>query len=177
MNGLLIILALLLVGCASGDRGASERKPFVHRLNSGDVVRVTVFGHPDLSGDYRIGERFVLMPLSGAIRATNTTAPELEEQIARHLVEKGNLSDPHVSVEVLEHDGFIHIFGEVQRPGFYTYFGGMTLIDAVALAGGFRGRADQGRIQIKNDDETIDSARLETPLYPGDVVKVRERFF
>ena len=73
-----------------------------------------------------------------------------------------------------------YILGEVNKPGSYPYVSGMTVLNAVAIAGGFSYRARSARIIIirASDPERSDRlAKENTIVLPGDVIKVPERFF
>ena len=87
------------------------------------------------------------MPLVGEIMTAGLTARQLENEIEIRLKSGGYLVDPQVSIEVLNYRPF-YIIGEVNNPGSYQYVNGMTVINAVALAGGFSYRADQDDIMI-----------------------------
>ncbi|MEM7293765.1 MAG: polysaccharide biosynthesis/export family protein, partial [Pseudomonadota bacterium] len=87
-----------------------------YRLDSGDQVKVTVFGHPDLSGEFEIdGSGRVSLPLIRIVQAKGLTATELEQEITNKL-KPDYLKNPKVSVEVQEHRPF-YIIGEVKTPG------------------------------------------------------------
>ncbi|GEM_PF-360080 len=150
-----------------------------YRLGSGDRVHIIVFGQKDLTGDYQVdGSGTLQFPLIGAVRAGGMTADELQQAITSKL-SPGYLRNPSVSVEVINYRPF-SILGEVNKPGAFPYVSGMTVLDAVALAGGFTHRA-------KDDDYTIrrteNGHRVElhatgdTPVSPGDVIIIPERFF
>jgi polysaccharide export outer membrane protein len=83
--------------------------------------------------------------------------------------------NPVVSIEVLEYRDFF-ILGEVANPGAYPYVGKMTVITAVAMAGGFTYRAVEDEFLLQHDGQQIHAGK-ETCVLPGDVVQVRERFF
>lgn len=184
---LLGVLALALSACG----GASPRPPVEtaatapmapdessYQIGAGDKVRVTVFRHPDLSGEFQLdGAGNFAMPLIGEIRGNNLTTRALEARIKEQL-EDGYLIDPQVSVEVLNYRPF-YILGEVKNPGSYPYVNGMTVLNAVALAGGYTYRADQDDIVLKRGGSNTAGfqATGDTSLLPGDVVEVEERFF
>jgi len=151
-----------------------------YRLGPGEKVRLTVFRHTDLSGEFDLdGEGFLAMPLVGEILGAGLTARELETEIETRLKAGGYLVNPQVSVEVLNYRPF-YIIGEVNNPGSYQYVNGMTVINAVALAGGFSYRADQDDIIITrggSEGRKIDDVKPDTPVLPGDIVEVTERFF
>ena len=150
-----------------------------YRLASGDRVKVTVFGHEDLSGEFEVdGSGDISMPLIREITAAGLTVEELEETISDAL-QPDYLKHPRVSVEVLSYRPY-YIIGEVTSPGKYPYASGLTVVNAVAVAGGFTYRAKKSRIRIKRTvgDQTVEiEVQLDTPVLPGDVIEVPERFF
>jgi polysaccharide biosynthesis/export protein VpsN len=160
--------------------GAAADTVAGYRLGPGEKVRLTVFRHPDLSGEFDLdGEGFLALPLVGEIQGAGLTARELESAIESRLKEGGYLVNPQVSLEVLNYRPF-YIIGEVNNPGSYQYVNGMTVINAVALAGGFSYRADQDDIIITrggSEGRKIEGVKLDTAVLPGDIVEVTERFF
>ena len=109
---------------------------------------MTVFRHEDLSGEFSLdGEGYFALPLVGEILGGGRTARQLENEIEVALKSGGYLIDPQVSIEVLNYRPF-YIIGEVNKPGSFEYVNGMTVINAVALAGGYTYRADQDDIII-----------------------------
>jgi polysaccharide export outer membrane protein len=150
-----------------------------YRLGPGDALRVTVFRHEDLSGEFSLdGEGYFAMPLVGEILGGGRTARQLENEVEIALKSGGYLVDPQVSIEVLNYRPF-YIIGEVNNPGSFEYVNGMTVINAVALAGGFTYRADQDDIVISRGGSSgpeIEAA-ADTKVLPGDIIEVQERFF
>jgi len=153
--------------------------PDDYRLAAGDQLRVSVYGHDDLSGEFVVdGKGQLSLPLIQDIDAANKTLNELEADITDKL-QPDYLKNPRVSVEVLSYRPF-YIVGEVNDPGSYPYVSGMTVINGVALAGGFTYRAQKTRIKIIRDrsvsKEEIE-ASANTVVLPGDVIEIGERFF
>ncbi|MBI1273562.1 MAG: polysaccharide export protein [Alphaproteobacteria bacterium] len=150
-----------------------------YRLGAGDRLRVTVFGEPDLSGDFEVDSTGRLsMPLIGQVQATNTTISQVSKAI-ESLLSQGYLRDPKVSIDVLNYRPFF-ILGEVMKPGSYPYVNGLTVVNAVALAGGYTYRADKGDITIVRAGDTSKTEyKIDEvgEVMPGDVVRVPERFF
>jgi polysaccharide export outer membrane protein len=150
-----------------------------YTLGPGDQLRLTVFRHEDLSGEFELdGEGYFAMPLIGEILAGGMTARALETEIETRLENEGYLVEPQVSVEVLNYRPF-YIIGEVNNPGSYQYVNGMNVVNAVALAGGFTYRADQDDIILTrggSNGEEIE-AQLTTEVLPGDIIEITERFF
>lgn len=150
-----------------------------YRLGPGDRVRVTVFRHVDLSGEFQLdGGGAFAMPLVGEIHGGGLDARQLEAEIEKRLKDGGYLVNPQVGIEVLNYRPF-YIVGEVNNPGSYQYVNGMTVINAVALAGGFTYRADQSDIVINRGGSQGPKVEglLDTEVLPGDIINVTERFF
>jgi polysaccharide export outer membrane protein len=150
-----------------------------YRLSAGDKLRVTVYGHEDLSGEFDVDATGdISLPLIGDVHAAGLTANELEMAITDQL-RPDYLKNPRVSAELLDYRPF-YIFGEVKSPGSYPYANGMTVISSIAVAGGFTYRARKNRIRIvrgTGDDRVKLEATDDTPILPGDVIEVPERFF
>jgi protein involved in polysaccharide export with SLBB domain len=164
-------------GAAGG--GAPLEDIASYKLGAGDALRVTVFRHPDLSGEFRLdGEGYFAMPLVGEILGGGRTARQVENEVEIALKSGGYLVDPQVSIEVLNYRPF-YIIGEVNNPGSFEYVNGMTVINAVALAGGFTYRADQDDIVISRGGSSGPevAAAPDTQVLPGDIIEVQERFF
>lgn len=161
------------------DAGEAAATVAGYKLGPGDQVRITVFRHEDLSGEFELdGEGYFAMPLVGEIQGGGMTARELENEIETRLQGGGYLVNPQVSIEVLNYRPF-YIIGEVRNPGSYQYVNGMTVINAVALAGGFSYRADQDDIVISRGGSNGPrlQAQPDTLVLPGDIIEVTERFF
>lgn len=149
-----------------------------YRLGSGDRVKITVFRHEDLSGEFALdGAGNFAMPLIGEVQAYGLTTRELEARLQEKL-QDGYLVDPQVSVEVLNYRPF-YILGEIKTPGAYPYVNGMTVLNAVALAGGFSYRAKQSDFMLQRGGSNSASTEVQgdAALLPGDIVTVQERFF
>jgi len=172
--GLIIGFLSIAALCADEPESAAA-----YRLSTGDKLRVTVYGHDDLSGEFEIDATGqISLPLIGDIRAAGETANGLETVIIGAL-QPDYLKNPRVSAELLNYRPF-YIFGEVNSPGGYPYASGMTVISAVAVAGGFTYRARKTRIRIirgTDDDQVELEVADDTPIQPGDVIEVPERFF
>ena len=168
---LLVCLMVAIPGAVAANEG--------YRLGSGDKVRVTVYNEKDLSGEYDVNDQgLVALPLIGQVKVGGLTIGDAQ-QVITDRYGKDYLVNPRVTVEVLNYRPFF-ILGEVKSPGSYPYVSGMTVVNAIALAGGYTPRANKGRVTIKHASEA--SGREETvqedaPVLPGDVIRVPERFF
>jgi polysaccharide export outer membrane protein len=164
---------IILVSASSGTAAA---QPSGYRLGSGDEIRVTVFNHEDLSGQFVVnGEGVVSLPLVGDVKAGGLTPGEVEAQV-KEALEPDYLKNASVSVDVLNYRPF-YILGEVKSPGSYPYVAGMRVVNAVALSGGYTVRASQGKIYIERGNQDKMPADPQTLVLPGDIVHVPERFF
>jgi protein involved in polysaccharide export with SLBB domain len=147
-----------------------------YRLGPGDALRVTMFRHKDLSGEFTLdAEGNFSLPPVGEIRGGGQTARQLEAEIEAALKPGGDLLDPQVSIEVLNYRPF-YVTGEVNAPGSFEYIDGMTVITAVALAGGFTYRAYQDGIAIERSGKEC-RAKRDTPVVPDDIIGIAERLF
>lgn len=189
------VLGLVLCGCegASIDgpsaqigaplgpalTGTLPAKPPGHRLSQGEKIRVAVFNEQQLSGEFEIdGLGNIPMPLVGLVPAAGRTSAELEADIIRLL--KGRyLVDPKVSIEVTSALP-IYVIGEVKSVGPIAYKPGLTVVSAVALAGGYTARANSRYVEVRRagagKKETVDMVS-NAPIFPGDVIEVPERYF
>ena len=151
----------------------------LYRLGPGDKLRVIVFGESELSGEFFVDDSGAIdLPLIGDVPATGVTVDEFEDRVVARFTD-GYLRDPKISIEVLNYRPFF-IIGEVRNGGEYPYKNGLTIQDAVAMAGGFSYRANQKTVYIRRageNDEQGFNATQRVPIYPGDNIRVPERFF
>ncbi|MFN7169140.1 MAG: polysaccharide biosynthesis/export family protein [Pannonibacter sp.] len=188
---LFVLSALMLVlaacGTTGGTAGAREgasvdaqtQVATAYALGSADRLRVTVFGHPDLSGEFEVdGSGSISLPLIGQQKALGLSTALLEQSITATLA-SGYILDPRVSVEVINYRPF-YILGEVGQPGEYPYTNGLTVQNAVAAAGGFTYRANKKVVHIKSIESDREIAYDLTPgtvVKPGDTLRIGERIF
>lgn len=157
----------------------TQEFPKRYLLDTGDVVRVVVFGQRTLSSLYQIDTAgLISVPLIGTVKARGLTTQGLETVI-RDLLAAEFVRDPKVSVEVQTYRPFF-ILGEVRTPGQYAYVPGITALSAVAIAGGYSERAERRKLQITRrslDATDILQVTPATVILPGDTIVVDERFF
>lgn len=150
-----------------------------YRLGTGDKVRVTVFNEKDLSGDFDVNDQgLIALPLIGQVQVGGLTLSQAQQLITEKYG-KDYLINPRVNVEVLNYRPFF-ILGEVKNPGSYPFVNGMTVVNAVALAGGYTPRANRNHIVIKraaNPGAGEQEVQEDGPVLPGDIIRVPERFF
>lgn len=185
----LLLMTLLFAACAekgqgpvlsSGERYAAATSAVSdYRLGVGDRVRVTVYNEPTLSGEFWVNpDGTVSLPLIGNVPATDRPVAEIARDAQARFAD-GYLRDPKVAMEVIVFRPF-YILGEVTTPGQYPYVNGLTAMNAVALAKGFTPRANRDIIRIRRQGETNEVNYRLTPeliVYPGDTIRIGERFF
>ncbi len=193
----MIALMLVLVAASCGGRSTGGRMMEVvdqtqsgdprsgpdvdvYRLGAGDKVKVTVFGHPEESGEFVVDNEGML-PYSpiGRLQAQGLTVNEVQEELRIEL-DRLLIVNPKVSAEVVNYRPF-YIYGEVQRGGSYPYVSGLTVRRAIAIAGGFTRRARQEPIVVLREgrDQTVSriEAELDVSVFPGDVIEIERRLF
>jgi len=150
-----------------------------YTLDSGDRLRVVVFGQEGLTTSYSVdASGHISMPLIGSVQARGLSPQQLAAQITTQL-KNGYIREPHVAVEIEAYRPFF-ILGEVAAPGQYPYVPNMTVESAVAIAGGFSPRALRDRVTITHTDGSGTARYVAppgTPISPGDTVLVGERWF
>lgn len=155
-----------------------------YRLGPGDVIEVFVWKEPELSTTAAVRpDGRISLPLAGEMEAAKRTAAELEEQLTARLEQY--IEVPVVTVIVREvNSPRIAVLGEVRRPGRYLVAQRTTVLDAIAMGGGFTEFADRGNVVVLRPTPSgtkrirVNVKRLlrdgATPLYlePEDTVYV-----
>lgn len=134
----------------------SEGKEYSISVN--DLLEINVYQEPDLTKTVRVAvDGNISYPLLGSIQVKGLTAKELETKIT-NLLKEDFLVNPQVSVFVKEH-AKISVLGQVRKPGTYELMAGLTVMDAISLAGGFTEKANSTDIKLvrqrDNEKETI----------------------
>ncbi|MEZ5843183.1 MAG: polysaccharide biosynthesis/export family protein [Hyphomicrobiaceae bacterium] len=150
-----------------------------YRLDTGDRLRVFVYGQPNLSRLYTVDhDGKIVVPLIGAVRARGLTVYGVAAVIRSRLGAQ-YVRDPQVAVDVHQNRPFF-ILGEVRNAGQYPYVTGMTVMTAAAIAGGYSERASERRARItrrKGEQQEILEVTADAIVEPGDTVYIYERFF
>ena len=190
----LTLMGVGLLGCRHVSRlddewtGAKNNAQAV--LGEGDVVEVHVFDELELSGTHQISSNgTVRLPLVGSLKISGLT-PEAAAGCISEALQKGYLREPHVSVFVKEFNSRkVFVLGQVKTPGPYAFEENMTVIGAVAKAGGTSATAAANRTvvtrtkngqQVRYISKVADIGRGEAKdieLQPGDIVFVPESLF
>lgn len=178
----LSLLAVALNGCAPAARYQASvfdsmlNEPYL--LATGDRVRVLVFGQEALSNSYSVDASGQLsMPLIGLVPAYGVTTEQLGRNIEARL-RNGFLREPRVAVEVEVYRPFF-VLGEVTSAGQYPFVNGITIQNAIAIAGGYTPRGSQWSAdltRVVGGRPVTATVPITHPVRPGDTIVVRERF-
>lgn len=133
-----LVAVVLCVGPSSAQQSppAEMAGPPAYILAAQDVVTISVWGQPELSGKYTVQpDGGITMPLVGRVRSSGLTLDELQRAVVRALMD-GFVRDPRVAVSLDEIRGErVFVFGNVTAPGAYAITRGQTLIEILAKAG------------------------------------------
>lgn len=150
-----------------------------YTLDSGDRVRIVVFGQEDLSRVYTVdASGYVSIPLAGPVHARGLTPVGLASAVARGLRGK-YVKDPNVTAEVETYRP-LFVLGQVKRAGQFPYMPGLTVEMAVALAEGYTARANERKVRLTRRFGGVMSTVMvptDYPVQPGDTIYVLRRFF
>ena len=172
------LTALVIMGLFVSVSNAQDSADYV--LGTGDSISIQVHGEEDLSFETRIGgDGTIRYPFLGDIKVTGRTVAEVRWLIADGL--KGDyLDNPSVNVSVIEYRPFF-ILGEVKKPQHYAYQPGLTVRQAIAIAGGLTERASEEKIELKRFENgkftVIQNVKLDMAIEPGDTITIAQSFF
>jgi protein involved in polysaccharide export with SLBB domain len=172
----------IVAACSTGAAMANPQAASLsdsYRLGTGDEVKVTVFDEPTLSGPKIVdGQGAIVMDLIGAVEVKGLTLAEASRVLEAKLKD-GWLRDPKVTAEMTKGRPY-YILGEVNRAGEYPFTSGLTIMNAIATAGDFTYRADKKKIMVTSGDSGVErEVKLtpNTPVQPGDRIRILERYF
>jgi len=156
-----IVPVLLVLLSAQGPAPAKHDINYV--VGPADILRVTVFNEPQLSGHFRIeNDGTFNYPFLGRVKASGLTVAAVAAAVRDGLA-AGYLRDPQITVEVVEfRSQSVFVMGEVRTPGKYVLSGSVTLLDALAQAGSITGAAGAD-VLILHPKQQMASA----PTFPG----------
>jgi len=187
---------LVTSGCSqsnapvSGVNRYADGSSFQEVVGPDDLFEVRVFGEPEMSSEYRVSsDGSIDFPFCGRIVVSGLRPGQIQELITDKL-KAGYLIDPQVSVLVREWNSRkISILGQVKKPGPVDYFPRMTVVDAIAAAGGFTPIASKNNVTLRREvdgdihrsvvkvDDISGGRSANIVLAPGDVIVVDERLF
>jgi polysaccharide export outer membrane protein len=149
---------------AQATQNADPTAPKAHDdsfvIGNDDVLAINVWKEPDISRSIPVrSDGKISLPLVGEVQATGQTPLKLEQEIAARL--KSYIGEPEVTVIVQQiNSQKFNILGQVTRPGSYPIANAATVLDAIAVAGGFRDFAKQKSIYILRQNADGGQARL-----------------
>lgn len=178
---LVLLLLLPVAACALGPNAATylvhTKGPYT--LDTGDVVRVTVYGEAELTKSYRVDDGGnIMFPLVGPVQVRGMTTRMAAAQLAAALA-NGFMRNPDVAVEIETYRPFF-IQGAIKNAGQFVYVYGMTVRAAISTAGGYTDTADRRRAVIyrrQGKAMAKGTVELDFPIYPGDTIVIQERWF
>jgi polysaccharide biosynthesis/export protein len=145
-------------------------------LRPGDVLRIRIFREPDLSGEFTVDENGVVtLPKLGPIRVGDESVATLKARIVSSYATY--ITQPVEITPLLR----VRVLGEVRTPGLYKVEPGMTLNDAIALAGGATSTGRTDRVSLIRNGRSVDAVLSpnavlgESPVQSGDQLFVPER--
>ncbi|WP_372771173.1 polysaccharide biosynthesis/export family protein [Pseudoalteromonas sp.] len=147
-------------------------------LGPGDKISIKVYGQEDLTVESFLGNSGEInYPFLGEIKIAGLTVKQIEHLVTKGLKE-GYLIKPNVFAQVIEYRPF-YIHGEVKNPGAYPYNPGMSINQAIALAGGLTERASEDKVFLFKEGNNTNQlkATLDTKVSAGDTIKIDQRFF
>ncbi len=188
-SAMVLAMGLALTSCSSSPgagaaRDASPRSAEApisiedFKLAAGDKIHLTVYNEDNISGDYEIDAGgLISVPLAGLVKADGLTKAQLESEVAAKL--NPLLKSPRVTVAVVSFRPF-YVIGEVEKPGEYQFRNGLNVVSAMAIAGGNTYRASKSYVLIQRGgigDFQEYAMSPSVKVYPGDLLRVPERFF
>ncbi|MCP4606875.1 MAG: polysaccharide export protein [Proteobacteria bacterium] len=193
---LFVVFGLFLISCGGAQPQPTQlpvdaSPPPDTTLGPGDVFDVRVYGEKDLSSTFRVASDGTIdYPLLGTVQVNKMTPTEVVKVLEGGLKDGEFLKKPQVSIFVKEYNSKkVFIFGQVKKPGTFPYQEGMSVVEAISIAGGFTAMA-------RGNDTTVTrivdgkKKRFGVPveeigqgkaanfvLRPGDILFVPERIF
>jgi protein involved in polysaccharide export with SLBB domain len=175
---MLQLVVLLIVLCFSWPSPLVAQDDSAYLLGPGDKIIIQVYGEEELKIETQLTDSGKInYPFLGEIVAKGLTIKQLETKIYNGL--KGDyFVEPNVFVGMVEYRPFF-IHGEVKQPGGYPYKPGMTVNQAIALAGGLTERASKEKIFIYQEGNKSQAlnASLNSRVSAGDTITIEQRFF
>jgi len=187
----LFVLGLVAVGCRLGAGDQTTLPPAAATTNKtlgpGDMLEIKVGDREDLSGEYEVGDDYkIRFPWIGEVDVKQKTHTQIAADIEGRLKD-GWLKQPQVRVRVTERQNReVSVLGQVKEAGSYPFKPGLTLMQAISLAGGMNPLAQARKVKLIRDTDKgrqtfevdvtaiLDSRRADLPLEPGDIVFVPE---
>ena len=166
LQGALGLMMFMFAMFAAPGAGAADLP-----LGPGDVVKVSVYGSPDLTLEARVGENGnISYPLVGQVAVAGLSTAAAEKKIAGLLESGGSVKKPQVNIIVTAvQSQTVSVLGQVNRPGRYPVEGRRSLLDMLAMAGGIstEGGDKVSLIRTRNGQTTRDEIDLVQMMRSG----------
>jgi polysaccharide export outer membrane protein len=196
--GALLIFAVALPACGPAINNADLRLAAPEESSTvgpGDVFSLTIIGERDIPTEYQVRQDGnVMLPYLKTLHVEGKEPEQIEELIRQRLIDEKFLQDPIVILRMKQYNSkHITILGQVARPGSFPYSSGMTMIQAISMAGGFNSIARRGQVNLKrklkkgektetrtvvvNVESIIEGDAQDFLLQAGDAIYVPERVF
>jgi polysaccharide biosynthesis/export protein len=172
---ILVLVMALQAAPAAPAAPAPTVDPRLYTVGPNDVLLVTVFNQPSLSGKFTVeADGTLAFPLLGRVAAGGLSVRAIEDKVRERLLAAGYLNDPKVSVVVDQYRSQqIFVMGEVKQPGNLQYTGSMTLIEALARAGSTTERAGTEVVIVRSGSGVGSGAPAQNPNAPnGNTIRV-----
>jgi polysaccharide biosynthesis/export protein len=152
-----------------GSRAAHSDNSYV--IGANDVLAINVWKEPDITRSVPVrSDGKISLPLVGELQAGGQTPQQLEQEITKRL--QNYISEPEVTVIVTDSKSQkVNIMGMVSKPGAYLLTSSTTVLDAIALAGGFKDFAKQKSIYVLR--QAPDGTQNRIPFNYKEVIKGR----
>jgi len=190
----LLLLAFASSACSKRGVQATEVPPPAlddTTLGPGDALTVRVYGEEEMTGNHQVApDGTINFPLLGALHVNGLEPTEVAEKIQTELRTRDLMRSPHVSVYVDEYASKrVSVVGAVANPGTFPLEPGMTVVQAISMAGGFSSLADRdGTVVTRRIDKEIIRYRVpvlrvskgqaeDIEVAAGDIIFVPERLF
>jgi polysaccharide export outer membrane protein len=183
MGGAISIILLLLGGCVTSKPAAPQAPALSgpYRIAAGDTLDVIVWREEQISGPAQVRpDGMITIPLGGDLHADGLTPEELATQIQGVL--SRFIDNPNVAVRVSAMGSRrFFVMGNVRAPGMYDLRAGQTLVQALAIAGGFTDFASRGHVKVirvganpieRDYDAIVSGDTADLPLEPNDTIVV-----
>lgn len=194
LTALFVSLVVLVVACGPrADNAHVKLAPPVESttLGPGDVFQMQIVGEKELPTEYQVAsDGTVDLPYIHTVKVEGLEPQEIARLVRERLIKEKILTDPSVVVSVKEYNSKrITVLGQVQKPGSFPLTPGMTLIQAVSLAGGLTAIANKDRVNLtrrgKGGSSTVvlsidsitEGRSADIPLQAGDQIYIHERVF
>ena len=180
VRGFVVSLTMVLMGLMQATAEAED-----YRLGAGDLLKIVVFDHEELSVDARVSQSGnITFPLVGQVPVAGLSTRDAELLLAQHLMDGGFVKQPQVSVLVSEYQSQkVSVMGQVTKAGQYPLDASKKVIDVLAMAGGILNdtaaedatlvRADGSRVAIDLQKLFEGDPAMNLVVHDGDTVFVR----